>query len=190
LQEKVVSGPLAKTIENNLHALDVRVLDGLQCFVHFFHADAVVSQLAGLHHAIENIESFRLEIEFSGRAVELQQVERVGCEIAQAVFHPRGKIRSAVAGDRLLQQTPPGLGGDDDVLLVIFLQVGDQALAAAIAVHISGIEKIYAAIDSRAQRRHCFFVGDMAPRTANGPCTEADFRNFPTGAAQRAIFHV
>ena len=93
------------------------------------------------------------------------------------------RFRGAVAVHGLAWQTASSFGGDDDVLFVIFLQLGDQPFAAAVAVNICGIEKVYAAMHGRVQGGHGLFVGNMAPGAADGPRAEADFGNFPTSTA-------
>src|ERR1700746_115744 len=79
---------LAKAIKDDLYRLHIRVLDGANSFLDLFDAHAVVAYLSYFHQVVEYPEDFRVFVERSGWAMQLQQVERVCREVAQTVFDP------------------------------------------------------------------------------------------------------
>ena len=95
--------------------------------------------------------------------MQLNQVEPLGRKIAQAVVNPSRKVLATVAVHRLAWQAPARLGSDNNLFFSLFLEPRDQALAAAAAVDICGIDKIDPAIDRLMQRRHRVFIRDLAP---------------------------
>src|SRR5580692_6030035 len=86
--EEGIRRALAKAIKDDLYRLDIPVLDGAKSFFDLFDAHAVVAYLSGFHQVVEYSEDFRVFVERSGWALELQQVERVCREVAQTVFDP------------------------------------------------------------------------------------------------------
>src|SRR5271165_956928 len=189
LREEEFRGPLAEAIEDDLHGLDIRVLDCFQRFLDLFDADAVIAEFAGFYQIIEHGEDFGAVIDFRGRTMKLQQVQGIGREISQTVFNPRGQVFTGVAFDRLPRQAATRLGGNNDFIFAVLLQASDQTFAAAVAVDVSGIDKIDTGVDCLVQSGESIFVGNVPPRTANGPGAEADLRDFPTGATERAVVH-
>ncbi len=77
--------------------LHVRVADAAQRLVDGLDADAVVADLARLHEVVEDAEHLRHVVDLRVRAVELQQVDRIHLEVAQAALDPRAQVRAAVA---------------------------------------------------------------------------------------------
>ena len=119
--------------------------------------------------------------------MELHQVEAIGGQVAQAVFHETREVLSVVAFGGVRREAAPGLGGDHDFLFALALQLRDQPLAAAHAVDIGGVDEVDAAIDGLVQRGQRFVVANVSPCAANGPCAKTDFRNLPAGPSQRSI---
>jgi hypothetical protein len=128
-----------------------------------------------------------MRTKFRRWAVQLNQVQSVGREMAQAVFNPRRKVLATVSCNRLLRETTASLGGNDDFLRAGFLKLGDQPLAAAIAIDVRCVNEIDSRVDSFVKCGERFFVRNLAPEAANGPCSKTDFGNVPTGAAERAL---
>ena len=106
--------------------------------------------------------------------MKLQQVQRVGGKIAQAVVHPIGQIFPPVAFHGLLGQAAPGFGGDDDFFFAPLLELGDQPLAAAVAVDVRSVDEVHPGINGLAQGAQSFFVGNLSPGAANGPSPKTD----------------
>jgi hypothetical protein len=86
---------------------------------------------------------------------------------------------------------PARLRGDHEVAGVVpFAQeAADQPFAAAVAVHVGGVDEAHAGIRCRVQRRERVGVGDLAPVTPELPRAEADRGHVAAGAAERASFH-
>ena len=107
-----VRGALAENVENDLHRLDVWKFDGLDGFLDFFNADAVMPEFSGRDEVVQNLKNFGHVINLGGRAMELEQIQSFGFEVAQTAFDERRQVFAAVALGSLFAQTPAGLGGD------------------------------------------------------------------------------
>src|SRR6185437_4520218 len=93
------------------------------------------------------------------------------------------------AFDGLCGQAAAGFGGDDDILLTLLPEAGDEALAAAHAVDVGGVDEVDAGVDGGVEGGHRVVVIDCAPCAADGPCAEADVRNLPGGTSELAVVH-
>ncbi len=163
--------------------MDVGVLDGFERFFDALHADAIVAELSGLYQAVECAEQFGAVVDVGRRAMELHQVEAIGGEIAQAVFDEAGDIALVVAIGGMRREAASGLGGDDDLLLALALQLRDQAFAAAHAVDIGGVDEVDAGIDRAMQGGKRFAIVHAAPTAADRPCAKADLGDLPAGTS-------
>src|SRR5580704_12974210 len=121
--------------------------------------------------------------------MELQQIQRVGRKISQTVFDPGCQILPVVTFFGLLRETTAGFGCDKDLLLAALLQLGDQAFASPVAVHIGSVDKIDSAFDGLLEGGERLFVRYLAPGTADSPPSEADFRYVPTCSSEWAVAH-
>jgi hypothetical protein len=122
--------------------------------------------------------------------VELQQIQRVGLQIAEAALDPGGEIVAAVALDGLRRQPPAGLGRDVNRFARPFAaQPRDQPLAAPVAVDIGGVDEIDTRVDGGVQCAHRLLVVDRAPRSADRPGAETNGRDLQSAPSQRPIFH-
>src|SRR5439155_7124805 len=100
-------------------------------------------------------ENFRTIIDFAGRAMELKQVERLTREVSQTVLHPRGQVLPTIALHSLALKSSASFGRDKDRIFIIradSLQLCDQTLAAAVAVHVGCVDEIDATIDRFVKR--------------------------------------
>src|SRR3954471_5194450 len=165
LLKKQLRRTLAKTIENNLHALNIGKFDGFQSFLDSLDADAVVANPPFLHQAIQHSENLRMVVRVSGRAMELEQIECIRFKVAQAVVNPRGKILVIVAVNSLLWESPARLCSYDDFVLAVLLQASNKAFAAAIAINICRVDEIHSAVDGLVQGLHGVFIGDVSPES-------------------------
>ena len=77
--------------------------------------------------------------------------------------------------ERLIARLKKERKNEEFIVLALLLEPGDQALAATAAIDVRGIDKIHAAVDGLMQRRHRFFIRNLAPRPANRPGAKADF---------------
>src|SRR5947207_13569813 len=114
-------------------------------------------------------------VQFRGRTMELQKIERFDPEIAKTAFNPLREIFPAVTFDRLLGQLPSGFGGNDDLLFSLFSQLRNQALAATVAINISCIYKVDPAINSAVEGGQRLLIGYVAPEATYGPGAKAYF---------------
>ncbi len=174
LGEEELRRTLAKAVEDDLHALHVGVFHRLKRLFHALDADPVEADLARMHQVVEHAEDLGMVIGIGRWAMELHQVEDLRVQVAQVVLDPGGKVGAAVAFDRLLGQTPAHLGGDDDLFFASLLQLRNQAVAAAVAVDIRGIEKIDAGVDRLVERAERLLIAYLTPGAANGPCAKTD----------------
>src|SRR5579871_2800869 len=188
-REEKLRRALAKTVEDDLHRLNVGEFDGFEGLFDFLYANAVVADLAGSNQIVEDTEHLRAIVEFARGAVELQQVDCVGREIAEAVIDPCGQVRARVAFHGLTWETAPGLSGNDDFFFAFLAQAGDEALAASVSVDVGSVDEIDAAVDGFVQGGERVFVGHGSPGATDGPGAKADFRDVPTSAAERAFVH-
>src|SRR5580692_6016950 len=121
--------------------------------------------------------------------MELQQIERLSFEVAQAAFDERRQILAAIALGCLFAEAASGLGGDVKLFRPLFPEFREQALAAAVTGNIRSIEEIHSGIQGGMKRGERVLVVHGAPRATNGPRAKTDIRNFPARAAQFTIVH-
>src|ERR1035437_5705881 len=121
--------------------------------------------------------------------MKLQQIKAVGRKIAQTVFDPRRQVLAAVSFHRLARQTSASFRGHHNLVLSALLKLSNQAFAAAIAIHVGGIDKIYSAVNGLLQRSERFVVRNAAPCAADRPRAKADVRNLPSGASKLTVLH-
>ena len=68
-------------------------------------------------------------------------------------------------------------------------QAPDEALAAAVAVHVGGVDERHAGVGGGAQDRERVVLAHGAPVGAELPRPEADDADGPAGPAEGALFH-
>ena len=68
------------------------MLHGGERFVHGFHADTVVAQLAGRDEVVENAEHVGLAIQLRRRTMQLQEIQRVHLEVGEAAIDPGNHV--------------------------------------------------------------------------------------------------
>ena len=71
-RKKVLGWPEPKQVEDELHALDVRVADRFERLVHTLYAHPLGADFALLHQVIEDAKDLRHVVDFSWRTVQLQ----------------------------------------------------------------------------------------------------------------------
>src|SRR4029079_2775827 len=180
---------MPETVEYDLYALDVGELNRFQCLFYALHAHTVIAQLAGRHEVIEHSEDLRMVVEICRRAVQLQEIYDIGCQVPKAFVDPARKVLTAIALGSLFRQLPACLGQHHNFFFTFLLQTRNQALAASVAVNICGVDEVDSGIDGGIQGFHGFFVAHLSPSASNGPSSKADLRNIPSRAAQRSILH-
>jgi len=121
--------------------------------------------------------------------VQLQEIDRLGLQVLQAALHKGGQVGAGKAGCHMGHQPAAGFGGDIERLAALLAQACQQALAAAIAIHIGGVEEVHPQVQRTVQRGHGVLVIDLAPGTPNGPGAEAHSGNIPAGTAERTVLH-
>ena len=84
LGEEEVGRPLAEDVVDDLHRLHAGVLDRLERLLDPLDADAVEADLAGLDQVVAEAEHLGVVVEVGGRAVQLQQIDRLGPQVLQA----------------------------------------------------------------------------------------------------------
>src|SRR4029077_7156030 len=129
-------GTLAETVENDLHGLHVGELDRLERFFNLLDAHTVIANFARRHQVIQYSEDLWAVIERARWAMKLQQIEAVGRKISQAVFDPHGQILGVLSLACLARETAPSFRGHHDLALLAFLELSNEAFAAAIAVDV------------------------------------------------------
>ena len=121
--------------------------------------------------------------------MQLQQVEAIDSQVSQAVFDEARQVLRRVALGGVRRQTLAGLGRDHDLFLALAFHLPDQALAAAGAVNIGGIDEVHAQVHGTMQCGQRCLVIDGSPATADCPRPKTDLRNLPAGTSKFAIFH-
>ena len=187
--KKASGGALPEAVEDDLHRLNIGILNRLKGLFDLLNTDSVVADLAGLDQVVEDCKHFRAGIKLGGRAMKLKKIKSFAGEIAQTVFDPRRKILAAVSCNRLARKRRPALVATIISSLPALLELCDEALASAIAIDIRGVEEIDSGIDGLVQSRQRILVRNMAPGAANRPRAKADLCNFPTGATQQTVVH-
>ena len=61
-------------------------------FLHFFHGNAVILNLPGLHQVVQRAEGFRHVVDLGRRAVQLHQVQGLDVQIFQAALDKRSQV--------------------------------------------------------------------------------------------------
>ena len=168
-------------VENDLHALDARILDGLQRFLDPFDAHTVVLDLAGLGDIVQRLENFRAVIHLRRWTVQLQQVDAFDAEVAQAAVDEAGEIALVVSVRRVRRETSARFRCHNDLLGAFTHYFADEPFAVPIPVHVGGVDEVDAEINRAMERRQRLAVIHGSPGSADGPRAKADFRNLPTG---------
>ena len=86
------------------------------------------------------------------------------------------------------------LGGDENFFLfsgggALAEHLGDQFLAAAVAVAGGGVDEVAAEVEGAVQRGELVGVGLCAPGAADGPGAKTDFGAFKAVLAKGAVMH-
>ena len=121
-----------------------------------------------------------------GKTVELG----FDAEVREAPLDEGSEIGCVVAVGGVRREPSAGLGGDEERLRSFAAEAGNEALGEAIAVDVGGVEEVDAGVEGRVEGSHRLgLVGPAPLAAADGPGTEADFRNVPAGSTERACFH-
>src|SRR5437763_16462595 len=87
-------------------------------------------------------------------------------------------------------ETPPRLRGYiNRVAWPARFELRDQPFASSIPMDIRRVDEVHATVDRTMQRRQRLRIVHIAPRPADRPGAEGDFRDIPPRAAERAIVH-
>ena len=131
--------------------------------------------------------------------VELQDVDVVGVKALQRLFHRLadegdGKVLRdfalALALVAVVVKIVADLGRNHDLVALFGERPGDELLAVAVAVGISGIEKRDAEIERLVHERDRLAFREVAPPAGrDGPKSKTDFRDAKVGLRQCAKFH-
>ena len=188
--EEQLRGPEPEGVEDDLHRLDVRILDRLEGLLHLLDADAVEADLSGLHQPVEGREDLGAVIDLRRGAVELDKIEAVDGEVRQAAVDEGGEVRGVVAVGGVRREPPAGLRNDVERLRPFAAEPCDEAFGEAVAVDVGGVKEIDTGVDGCMERgKRGFLVGASPLATADGPGAEADLRDIPTGATEGACVH-
>ena len=172
---------------------DQRLLAGLDA--HSPGGDALL-----LDQRIEHVEHAVVAIDRGRRAVQLHQVEGVHAEVLPRALHPGAQV---LLGEGLRCEgvgAAGGLGGDEreggrradgrcTIGAEARAQRAEQALAAAVAVDVGGVEEGHARLERGVEHRRRGLVGDLAPVRADLPAALAHHgeRSAQTGGS--AVLH-
>jgi hypothetical protein len=116
------------------------------------------------------------------RAVQLDEVEAVGAQVAARAVGPGAKGVERVGLGTLLDAAAH-LRGDRDLEVRAACEVGaDELLAAAVAVDVRGVEEGHTGLRGGVEDRVGVGLRDVAPVRAELPGAEADDRD---GAVER-----
>jgi hypothetical protein len=121
VRKEIIRRTLAEAIEDDLHCLDVRVLNGFESLFYFLYADSVVADFPGPNQIVENSEYLSAVVQGRRGAMELQQIQRVSRKISQTVFDPACKVFATVAFDGLLREAAPCFGRDENFFPAMLL---------------------------------------------------------------------
>ncbi len=102
----------AQHVEDDLHGLDIGILNRLERLFDLLHADAVVLNLAGLHQIIQRLEHLGAVVHLGGRAVQLDNIERLDFKIPEAAFDKCGEVGGIVAVGVVRRKPATGFCGD------------------------------------------------------------------------------
>ena len=189
--EEQAGGALAEDVEDDLHRLHAGELDGLEGLLYLLDAHPVVADFALGDEAIEHLEDGWFVVDAGRGAVQLQQVQAVGLEVDQAALDPGAQVGVAVALDRLLGQAASRLCRHDEGLPgPLAAQAGQVLLAAAVAVHVGGVEEGDSGVESGVEGPHGVGLAHFTPLAAEGPRSEADLGYLIAGAAEPALLHL
>ena len=97
LGQEPVGRALAEDIEDNLHGLYARELDGLERLLHPLDAHAVGADLPFRHQSVEGAEDLGSVVDLGGRAVQLQKVEGLDLQVLEAPLHEGFEVFVVVA---------------------------------------------------------------------------------------------
>jgi len=158
-------------------------------FLDLLDADAVPLELAGLDQTIEGRERLRLVVDLRWRAVQLDEIERIGLEIAEAAVDEGGQILPAVPGGIVRVEATAGLGRDDRLFAARLQRTGDPLLGAPVTIDIGGVDEVDPAIERGIEGGGGILVAHRPPVGAERPAAEPDFADIPPGAADMSRLH-
>jgi len=95
--KEICGGLQSEHVEDDLHALEIRVFCGLERLGDLLDADPIVSHLAFTFQFIKRSENFRPIVDLGGRAVQLQQVNAVYTQVSEASIHKSLKVASVIS---------------------------------------------------------------------------------------------
>lgn len=152
-------------------------------------ADAQVQHLAGTHQIIQRAHHFiRRGGEVPG--VQVQQVDAVGGELAQAGFHRAHQVEPVIAaGIDVARLARHGeLGRHHHTLALVGDQPAQHAFGRTVGVVHRGVDEVAATLDICIEdARGVGFIGTPAPFLAEGHRAQRQRRDAQAGAAEQAI---
>src|SRR5699024_10169293 len=98
-----------------------------------------------------------------GRAVQLHQVECVYSQVLPAAIGPRPEVLQRIRFRNMRVGAASHLRGDRDVTRFLRQILVNELLAAAIAIHVSSIEKGNSRISSRIKDAECGLRVNVTP---------------------------
>src|SRR5918997_6552619 len=177
-REELLDRLLAEDVEDDLDGLHARIRQGHPRLLDPLDADAVVLYLARLLQVVQGLEGLALAVRRRRRAVELEEVQGFYAEVLQAPLGKAGEVLVVVPFGGVGVETPAGLGGDEDLVVRPFAeQPADKPLAAAVAVHVRGVEEAHAEVDGPVQRGVGVLVAHLSPLAPERPSPEAYLRD-------------
>ena len=189
LFKEEVGGPVPEEIEDDLDALQVGVLEGLERLFHLFDADTVVADLPGGYKIVENAKGLGHVVDLGRGTVELDQVECVGFEIGETALDKRGEIVPVVSLGDVGVEIAAHFGRDVDLFAKVATESRQQTLAAAVAIAVCRVEEVDPKLRGPVQGRERLGVVNRSPGATDSPTSEADCGYVPPGSSQLAILH-
>ena len=121
--------------------------------------------------------------------MELDEVERVHAEVLARPVDPAAEgVRRVLA--HVERRPAADLRGHEEPLPgPLREELADDALGAAVAVHVGRVDERHARVGRRVQRPEAVRVVDGAPRAADRPRAEADHADVAAGPAEAAMLH-
>ena len=132
----------------------------------------------------------RVVLDHGGRrAVQLHEVEPLDPEVLARAVVPLAEARRRVLGV-LLRHAAPHLRRDERPLTGKLREdAADQALAAAVAVDVGGVDERDAGLERGLDRLDAVALADVAPVAAELPRAEADARDGPSEPWDLPLLH-
>ena len=107
-------------VEDNLHALDIRIAYRLESLFYSLYTDAVKTHLALLHKIVKDTKDFRHVIDLCWWGVKLEKIKRFHLQVLQAPFDKAIQILTIIARSDMRVKPSTGFGCDDNLLTSCF----------------------------------------------------------------------